>query len=93
MSDINIKTHDFEASKNQIKVFSEQTPLDLKLDKVDTDGWFFGLGDHNVTGHELNNVTTQIQRYLIDFNSLNKFDILNKNAVFNFTAVFFNDFN
>ena len=71
MSDINIKTHDFEASKNQIKVFSEQTPLDLKLDKVDTDGWFFGLGDHNVTGHELNNVTTQIQRYLIDFNSLN----------------------
>lgn len=71
MGELIIKTHDFEASKNQIKVFSEQTPLDLKLDKVDTDGWFFGLGDHNVTGRELNNLTSQIQDYLIDFNSLN----------------------
>lgn len=71
MGELIIKTHDFEASKNQIKVFSEQTPLDLELDKVDTDGWFFGLGDHNVTGRELNNLTSQIQDYLIDFNSLN----------------------
>lgn len=31
----------------------------------------FGLGDHNVTGRELNTLASQIQEYLIDFNTLN----------------------
>ncbi len=71
MDELIIKTHDFEESKNQIKVFSEQTSSELKIDKVDTGGWFFGLGDHNVTGRELNTLASQIQEYLIDFNTLN----------------------
>lgn len=70
MGELIIKKHDFEASKNQLKVFSEQTPKDLELRKVEISGGFFGLGDHTVTGNELNSLTTQIQDYLIDFNSL-----------------------
>lgn len=70
MGELIIKTHDFEASKNQIKVFSEQTKTDLELRKVDISGGFLGLGDHKVTGYELNSLTTQIQDYLIDFNSV-----------------------
>ncbi|MDS0526589.1 hypothetical protein NNC19_12930 [Clostridium sp. SHJSY1] len=70
MGELSIKTHDFESSKNQLKVFSEQTPTDLELHKVDIRGGFLGLGDHKVTGYELNSLTTQIQDYLIDFNSL-----------------------
>lgn len=71
MGELIIKTHDFEASKNQLKVFSEQTQTDLELRKVDISGGFLGLGDHKVTGYELNVLTTQIQDYLIDLNSLN----------------------
>lgn len=70
MGELIIKTHDFEASKNQLKVFSEQTPTDLELLKVDISGGFLGLGDHKVTGYELNSLTTQIQDYLIDSNTL-----------------------
>lgn len=70
MSELIIKTHEFEASKKQLKVFSEQTPTDLELRKVEISGGFLGLGDHKVTGYELNSLTTQIQEYLIDFNSL-----------------------
>jgi DNA repair exonuclease SbcCD ATPase subunit len=70
MSELVIKTHDFERSKNQLKVFSEQTPQDLELRRVDISGGFLGRGDHKVTGYELNSLTTQIQEYLIDFNTL-----------------------
>lgn len=70
MSELIIKTHNFEKSKNQLKVFSEQTSTDLELRKVDISGGFLGLGDHKVTGYELNSLTSQIQKYLINFNSL-----------------------
>lgn len=65
-----IKTHNFEAAKNQLKEFSRQDPKDLELSKVDISGKFFGLGDHKVTGYELNNLTTQIQNHLIDYNNI-----------------------
>jgi hypothetical protein len=70
MSELVIKTHDFERSKNQLKEFLEQTPQDLELRKVDISGGFLGLGDHKVRGYELNSLTAQIQEYLIDFNTL-----------------------
>lgn len=70
MSELVIKTHDFERSKNQLKVFSEQTQQDLELRRVDISGGFLGLGDHKVRGYELNSLTAQIQEYLIDFNTL-----------------------
>ena len=70
MNELAIKTHDFERSKNQLKEFSQQTPTDLELRKVNISGGFLGLGDHKVTGYELNSLTSQIQDYFIDFNSL-----------------------
>lgn len=93
MGDFVINTHDFEKAKNQLKKFAEQTPQDLELSKVDMDGGFLGLGDHKVTGAELNDLTTQIQNYLIEFNNLhikflqefgqvyNTFDILDKDYI------------
>lgn len=75
MDDVIIKKHDFEQAKNEIKEFSEQTTTDLDLRKVDDSksigqvigdfirGRGFGL-DHNVTGEELNEITSQIQKHL-----------------------------
>ena len=70
MNELTIQTHNFEESKHQLKIFSEQTTTDLELRKVDSSGGLFGLFDHRVTGDELNNLTSQIQGYLIDMNTL-----------------------
>jgi DNA repair ATPase RecN len=70
MSELIIETHDFEKSIKQIKVFSEKIPKNLEFKMVKTDGWFFHLGEHKVTGTELNTLTEKIQDYLIDFNLL-----------------------
>lgn len=66
----NINTHDFENSKNEIKKFSEKTKANPELSSVSTSGGLFGWFDHKVTGDELNEVTSQVQKYLIDINSL-----------------------
>ncbi len=70
MEGLIIKTHDFEVSKNKLKAFSKQTPEDLELSKVDISGGIFGWVDHKVTGYELNELTTQIQKHLISYNKL-----------------------
>lgn len=67
---IEIKTHNFEISKNKLKNFSEETQTDFELDRVknnddiDIFKWF----DHGVTGKELNNLISQIQKYFFDIN-------------------------
>ena len=72
-----ITTHNFEAAKNSIKVFSEQAEKDISLSKVNySKDWketLFGGGpiwdrDHKVTGAELNNLTSKIQDRLIELN-------------------------
>lgn len=83
MSDLVIKTHGFEVAKQGLKEFSEQTTTDLDLRKVDTSKgvgewigeWLKGSGigtDHKVTGEELNSLTSQIQKHLIDINNLHR---------------------
>lgn len=69
MTDI-VKPHSFEVALNNLKELAEQTPSDIGLDKVDSEGGLFGWFHHNVTGDELNKITTQIQGYLIGFNDL-----------------------
>ena len=69
MTDI-VKPHSFEVALNNLKELAEQTPSDIGLDKVDSEGGLFGWFDHKVTGDELNKITTQIQGYLIGFNDL-----------------------
>ena len=65
-----IKPHSFEAAKNHIEQFSKNTPTNLEIEKVETEGGFLWLFDHNVTGDELNRVTAQIQECLVYFNNL-----------------------
>lgn len=65
-----IKEHDFKAAKDSIKKFAEQAKIDVELGKVPSDGGLFKLGDHKVTGSELNRITSQIQGYLIQNNTL-----------------------
>lgn len=74
-----IKTHDFELAKNEIKKFSDQTPTDLNFSKVNDRKTILGVaGDfilgrglgtkHNVTGDELNSLIVDIQDYFQNVN-------------------------
>lgn len=80
MDTFEVKNHDFENAKLAIKKFSEETTTDLDLSYVNdkkTVGEWFGdalLGgglrlDHKVTGEELNELTTQVQKHLHSVNS------------------------
>lgn len=80
MDEVVIQCHDFEAAKEEIKRFSEETITDLSLnhvnDKKEVLEWLwdaiFGrdLGtEHIVTGGELNEVTRQIQKHLEAINN------------------------
>ena len=71
MDELVIKTHDFELAKRGLKEFSQRRAEELEIDTVKTDGGFLGLGDHKVTGYELNSRLSTIQRHLIDLNNTN----------------------
>ncbi|MGB4658961.1 MAG: hypothetical protein WBI07_07270 [Mobilitalea sp.] len=71
MNELVLKTHDFELAKKGLKEFSQKMAEELELDTVRTDGGFLGLGDHKVTGYELNNRLSTIQQHLIDLNNTN----------------------
>ena len=65
-----IKEHDFQEAKNSLKKYVTKSSSDLKLPSVPSSGGLFGLGDHKVTGDELNKVTSPVQGYFIDINKL-----------------------
>lgn len=65
-----IKEHDFKEAKRSLQKYSEQGQIDVALSRVPTDGGLFNLGNHKVTGSELNGITSQIQDYLIKINTL-----------------------
>ena len=69
MNELVIKTHDFEKAKRGLKEFSKKKAKQLELDTVRTDGGFLGLGNHKVTGYELNDRLSTIQEHLIDLNT------------------------
>lgn len=83
MEKIKIKRHNFDLSKNRIKEFSEKAEAELKIDTVKTDGGFFGLLDHKVTGYELNTRIESIQGHLIDTNTTNNRIIKEFKEVYN----------
>ena len=83
MNELEIKRHSFDLAKNRLKEFSEKTEAELAIDRVRTDGDFFGLGDHKVTGYELNNRLEAIQGHLIDINSTNNRTIKEFREVYN----------
>lgn len=71
MNEVVIKTHDFEVAKNRLKKFSQEKNSALEIESVSESGGFLGLGDHKVTGAELNKRLSIIQGYLIDINKIN----------------------
>lgn len=71
MNKLVIQTHNFEKAKNQLKEFSLTKHEELALKEVEVKGGLFNRFDHKVTGQELNDLTNQIQGYLVKFNMLN----------------------
>lgn len=67
-----INTHDFEENKNEIKTFAQNISEEVELSEFKTKGGLFNWGNHNVTGTEMNNFTTEIQEYLIELNNRDK---------------------
>ena len=62
MADIVIKKHNFEDEKNKLSTLVNKKAEDLSISTVATDGGLFGLGNHKVTGVELNSRIEQIQK-------------------------------
>lgn len=81
--EIEIKRRNFEVAKNRLKEFSEKTEAELEIDKVRTDGGFLGLGDHKVTGFELNRRIETIQKHFIAVNEINNKTIKEFREVYN----------
>lgn len=83
MNEIELRRHSFDLAKNRLKRFSEKTEAEIAIDKVRTDGGFLGLGDHKVTGYELNRRLESIQSHLIDINLTNNGTIKEFKEVYN----------
>lgn len=67
-----IREHSFNEAKNSLKEFSEQSKKDFKLKSVKTEGGLFNLGNHKVTGAELNEITSKILTYFSEINEINR---------------------
>lgn len=74
---VQIDGRNFEEAKNNLKDILERTKTNPELSRVKTSGGLFNLFPHNVTGDELNELTVQIQDYLISLNEFNG-DIINR---------------
>ena len=92
MNEIAIKRHSFDLAKNRLKEFSEKTEAELEIDKVQTDGGFLGLGDHKVTGYELNRRLETIQEHFIAVNTTNNKVIKEFREVYNALDVLDKDY-
>ena len=92
MNEIAIKRHSFDLAKNRLKEFSEKTEAELMIDEVRTDGDFFGLGDHKVTGYELNKRLKTIQGHFIAVNTTNNKVIKEFREVYNALDVLDKDY-
>lgn len=92
MNEIAIKRHSFDLAKNRLKEFSEKTEAELEIDKVRTDGGFLGLGNHKVTGYELNGRLETIQEHFIAVNTTNNTVIKEFREVYNALDVLDKDY-
>lgn len=92
MNEIVIKRHSFDLAKNRLKEFSEKTETELGIDEVQTGGGFLGLGDHKVTGYELNERLKTIQKNFIAVNTTNNKVIKEFREVYNALDVLDKDY-
>lgn len=61
-----VKRQNFDIAMKSIKDLSNQAKEHEPLDRVSNSGGFLGLGDHKVTGYELNNMVSQVEGQLVD---------------------------
>lgn len=83
MNELEIKRHSFDVAKNRLKEFSEKKESELVIRSVETRGGLLGLGNHKVTGRELNERLESIQGHLIDLNTTNNKTIKEFREVYN----------
>lgn len=69
IEEIAYNNHNFDLAKKKLRDFSKNTDKDFKLEKVEEEGGFFRLGNHNVTGSEFNLRLSKIQDKFINMNT------------------------
>lgn len=69
MNNALIQKHNFNIAKNNIERFSRNLPSNPSFSRVEVDGGFLGLGNHKVTGYEMNAFIGVVQDKLISVNS------------------------
>ncbi|MCM1060675.1 MAG: hypothetical protein NC452_10305 [Eubacterium sp.] len=67
-----INPHNFEDKKNEMRAFAQSMPQEIELSEFETKGGLFKWGNHTVTGTEMNNFTSEIQKHLIELNNRDK---------------------
>lgn len=92
MNELKINKHSFEVAKERLKEFSENKSKDLIIDKVKIDGGFLGLGEHKVTGRELNHSLETIQEHLMSINTINNKVVREFSEVYKALDVLDNDY-
>ena len=68
MGKVLINKHNFEIAKSNIQRFSRNLPSNPSFTRVEVDGGLFGLGNHKVTGAEMNAFIGVVQDKLISVN-------------------------
>lgn len=92
MDEMVIQKHSFDVAKNRLKDFSEKMADELIIDRVQTEGGFLGLGDHKVTGEELNGRLEIIQKNFIAVNTTNNKVIREFREIYNALDVLDKDY-
>lgn len=65
-----LEKRNFNNALQHISAFSKQSKKEIEISKVATSGSFWRFTNHNVTGSELNEVTSEIQQHMISFNDM-----------------------
>lgn len=84
MSNI-VRTHDFEHHKSEIRSFANNVPRDLRLSEFKTERkfWKLSLGEHKVTGAEMNEFVEEVRNVLIENNERTRNVIREFQVVYN----------
>ena len=58
-----LEKRNFNNALQHISAFSKQSKKEIEISKVATSGSFWGFTNHNVTGSELNEVTSEREQH------------------------------
>lgn len=81
-----------EQEKIELKKFEQEKEEELKISHVQTEGGFLGLGEHKVTGMELNSRLAAIQTHLQDLNNAIISVIKKTSTIFNYIGSLDNEY-